>query len=143
MNGLGMRQEAFCRRFVECANATLAAKIAGYAPGSARNAGYRLLRRPRVIARIAALHRELAQQQCRDVDIMLGKLETIYRRAIDTQQCSAAARAVELQAKLSAGALTPPAASGAGRQTSATRPGNAPLPAAAGIARAAANDDGA
>lgn len=103
MTRLGHRQEIFCRRFVEGANATQAAKSAGYAAGSARNAGYRLLQRPQIIARIAELHRELAMQRCRDVDVLIGKLEAIYRRAIDAQQCSAAARAVELQARLSSG----------------------------------------
>lgn len=99
MKRLQPRHETFCRRFAEGANAALAAKIAGYAPGTARNAGYRLLRRPQIIARIAELHRELAAQ-CQDVDVLLGKLEAVYRRAIDAQQCSAAARVVELQAKL-------------------------------------------
>ena len=112
MKPLRHRQELFCRRFVECANATIAAKSAGYAPGSARNAGYRLLRRPAITARVAALHREMARQNCRDVDVLIGKLEAIYRRAIDAQQCSAAARVVELQAKLAAGGL---AVSGGGK----------------------------
>lgn len=121
MKSLGHRQEAFCRRFAECANATMAAKLAGYAPGSARNAGYRLLCRPEIIDRISALHREMARRTCGDTGVLLGKLEAIYRRAIDAQQCSAAARVVELQAKLGGGSVD------AGR--------------GAGIAKRAANDD--
>lgn len=110
MRRLKPRHERFCRSFIECANASLAAKVAGYAPASARNAGYRLLRHPRIAARITEIQRETAQAHCRNVDVLLGKLEMIYRRAVDDRHFSAAARAVELQAKL------------AGVGTVATRP---------------------
>jgi phage terminase small subunit len=100
MRALIPRQERFCRRFVEYANATVAAKGAGYAPRYARNAGYRLLRQPRIVQRIAEIQVELAQDNCRDLDVLLGKLETVYRRAVDGHQFSVAARVVELQAKL-------------------------------------------
>lgn len=100
MKRLKIRQERFCERFVELGNAAAAAKAAGYLPASARNTGYRLLRDPRVISRIAALQAEMADQHCRQVDILLGKLETVFRRALDDHQFSAAARAIELQAKL-------------------------------------------
>jgi phage terminase small subunit len=110
MRRLKPRHERFCRSFIECANASVAAKVAGYAPASARNAGYRLLRHPRIAARITEIQRETAQTHCRNVDVLLGKLEMIYRRAVDDQHFSAAARAVELQAKL------------AGVGTVATRP---------------------
>lgn len=101
MSRLKPRHERFCRAFIENANASVAAKIAGYAPASARNAGYRLLRHPRIAARIAEIQRETAEAHCRNVDVLLGKLETIYRRAIDDRHFAAAARAVELQARLS------------------------------------------
>ena len=42
----------------------------------------------------------MAEAHCRNVDVLLGKLETIYRRAVDDRHFAAAARAVELQAKL-------------------------------------------
>lgn len=100
MTRLKPRQEIFCERFVEMGNAAAAAKAAGYAPGSARNAGYRLLSDPRVVSRITEIQTQMAQAHCRQVDILIGKLETVYRRALDGHQFSAAARAVELQAKL-------------------------------------------
>jgi phage terminase small subunit len=100
MSPLKVRHERFCRSFVECANATLAAKAAGYMPRSARNAGYRLLRHPRIVARITEIQSETAKAHCRDVDVLLGKLEMIYRLAVDDHHFAAAARAVELQAKL-------------------------------------------
>lgn len=95
------RHERFCRQFVDCMNATAAAKAAGYRPASARNAGYRLLRQPQIVRRIIELQHETAATHCRDANVLLGKLETIYRRAVDDRQLAAAARAVELQAKLS------------------------------------------
>ena len=100
MSRLKARHERFCRSFIECANATLAARAAGYTAASARNAGYRLLRHPRIVARITQLHGEMAEAHCRNLDILLGNLETVYRRAVDDHHFAAAARAVELQAKL-------------------------------------------
>lgn len=101
MGRLKNRQERFCQRFVECANASAAARAAGYSAESARNAGYRLLRHPLIAARIAAIQTETARAACRNVDVLLGKLETVYRRAVDDHHFSTAARAVELQARLS------------------------------------------
>ena len=101
MTRLRPRQERFCRLYVECANAAQAARAAGYCPQSARNTGYRLLRRPRVAARIAAIQLEIADDSCRDIGVLLSKLETVYRRSIEHHNFAAAARAVELQAKLS------------------------------------------
>jgi phage terminase small subunit len=101
MGKLKSRQERFCQRFVESANAAAAARAAGYSAAAARNAGYRLLRRPRIAARIAAIQAEIARDACRDVDVLLGKLETIYRRSVADHRFSTAARAVELQARIS------------------------------------------
>jgi hypothetical protein len=110
MRRLKPRHERFCQSFIECANATLAARAAGYTAASARNAGYRLLRHPRIVARITQLQGEMAQAHCRNLDILLGKLETIYRRAVDDHHFAAAARAVELQAKLAGLGPVPPSA---------------------------------
>lgn len=117
MKRLRARHERFCCSFVECANATLAAKQAGYDGRWARNTGYRLLRQPLVIARIIEIQQETAQIHCRDVETLLGKLETIYRRAVDDHNFSAAARAVELQARLS-GAVTTPSRPARSKQAS-------------------------
>jgi hypothetical protein len=42
----------------------------------------------------------MAEAHCRNLDILLGKLETVYRRAVEDHHFAAAARAIELQAKL-------------------------------------------
>ena len=50
---LRSRHEAFCQHFVLLGNAADAASKAGYAYEWARNQGYRLMRQPRIQARIA------------------------------------------------------------------------------------------
>jgi hypothetical protein len=107
MKRLRPRHERFCRLFVLHPNAAQAARNAGYDPQWARNAGYRLLRQPRIVRRIADLHREMAALHCSDVDLLIGKLETVYRRSVDDHAFSAAARAVELQARLAGVAPEP------------------------------------
>lgn len=100
MPPLRPRQENFCRRFVEYANAAVAARAAGYALESAKNHGYRLLKQPQIRARIADLQAELARETATEDEVLIGKLETVYRRAIDDHHFHAAARAVEAQARL-------------------------------------------
>ncbi len=121
---LTSRQERFCRFYVECANAAQAARAAGYRPRSARNAGYRLLRQPRITARIAAIQLQIAENNCRDIDVLLSKLETVYRRAIEDHNFAAAARAVELQARLAGFAeRKPPAAAALATSPASDQPG--------------------
>jgi hypothetical protein len=100
MTPLRARQERFCRRFAEFGCAATAARAAGYAPKSARNAGYRLLRHPRIAARIAEIEAETARIHSRTSDVLVGKLENVYRRAVVDHQFQAAARAVDLQARI-------------------------------------------
>lgn len=99
-HGLTLRQERFCRAYVEWGSATTAARQAKYAPQWAANHGYRLLRQPRIRARIAQVQAEMAAESCRHGDVLLGKLEAVYRRALNERHFHAAARAVDLQAKL-------------------------------------------
>ncbi|MEK9725732.1 MAG: terminase small subunit, partial [Rhodospirillaceae bacterium] len=76
------RQERFCRAFVHYGTASTAAQSAGYAPQSANRQGWRLLRAPRIQARIRELQAELAAHQDRADDAIFGKLEVVYRRAL-------------------------------------------------------------
>jgi hypothetical protein len=108
MNPLKTRQERFCLRFVELGCATAAARAAGYAPRSAKSAGFRLRRDPRIVRRIAEIEAAPAAEGHGDGrDDLLGKLETVYRQAMVERRFSAAVRAVGLQARLggSAGAV--------------------------------------
>jgi len=94
------RQERFCQLFVVLGNASDAAWQAGYSFPERRNQGYRLLRRPAIQARIAALQRDLARTLNMDAEVMLGKLESVYRRAVEGEYLNAAARVVEVQARI-------------------------------------------
>jgi phage terminase small subunit len=100
MPKLTPRKERFCQRFVESANASGAARAAGYSPRSARNTAYRLMRDVRVVERIAELHAETARAHCRGLEILLSKLEAVYRQSFEDHQYAVATRAIELQAKL-------------------------------------------
>jgi len=100
MTPLKARQERFCRRFVELACATTAARAAGYAPLWAKTAGYRLLRHPRIAQRIAEIEAETARLHSRGSEVLVGKLENVYRRAVVDHQFNASARAVDLQARI-------------------------------------------
>lgn len=98
---LNPRQERFCHYFVLYACASVAAIEAGYSPPSSKHQGYRLLRSGRVRERIRALHAE----HCRDLgggdtEALIGKLENVYRRAVQDHHFHTAARCIELQARL-------------------------------------------
>ena len=107
MSNLTPRQERFCQRFVYCLNAAKAARVAGYAPRTANREGYRLLQDPRVARRIQEIQWTLAEQHGRDTDTLVGKLEMVYRRAMEDGRYHAAARAVALQAELTTGGSMP------------------------------------
>lgn len=79
-------------------NASVADSEAGYARMSAKNQGYRLTQNPRIRARIAALRRGLARAYGLDSEVLVGKLEALYQRAVEDHHFHAAARCVELQA---------------------------------------------
>lgn len=98
---LRSRHEAFCQYFVLYGSAANAAREAGYAPQSCKNQGYRLMRQPRIRARVAQIRRELARAYALDAEVLLGKLETLYQRANEDHHFTAAVRAVEVQARIS------------------------------------------
>ena len=86
-------------------NASHAAITAGYTPRSRRQQGWRLMKTRRIAERIRDIQAGLAQDHGRDRDVLIGKLENIYRRAIENHQYHAATRAIEAQARL--GAMAP------------------------------------
>jgi len=105
---LTQRQENFCQSFVVYPIAANAARSAGYGSKSAKQQGYRLLKTDRIRARIREIHTALAADHGSDLKVLLGKLEVVYRHAIEDHHFYAAARAIELQAKLSGMAKSPP-----------------------------------
>ncbi len=112
MPPLCYRREKFCEAFLRLGNAANAAHEAGYAGRSARQQGYCLSRRPEVIERIAEMRAELGRAHRQNADILIGKLETVYNRALENHQFAAAARAVEVQARVARLAGTAAAPSG-------------------------------
>ncbi len=102
MKALTYRQESFCQAFVQEGNASHAAITAGYTPRSRRQQGWRLMKTRRIAERIRDIQAGLAQDHGRDRDVLIGKLENIYRRAMENHQYHAATRVIEAQARLAA-----------------------------------------
>ena len=109
MKSLTYRQERFCHAFVHWANGAEAAREAGYTVRSARKQASVMLQTLRIRARIHEIQTQLAEDAGTDMAALIGKLEIIYRRAIGDHHFYAAARAVELQAKLVRAANRSPA----------------------------------
>ena len=61
-NELPIKQEKFCLHYLKTMNATQAAKSAGYSPESAHVQGCRLLKDPKVAARITELKKEMTSE---------------------------------------------------------------------------------
>lgn len=99
------RQERFCQNYVMSANAAMAAHEAGYAPRSARKQGYRLMTTRRIGVRIGEIQAHLAEANGRHLDVLIGKLEVVYRGALENRNFAAATRAIELQARLTGKAV--------------------------------------
>jgi len=63
------------------------------------------MRQSHIRERVAEIRPGLATAYCLDAGVLLGKLEAIYQRAICEHSFHAAARAVEIQARIAG--LTP------------------------------------
>ncbi len=100
LNPLTPRQERFCHEFVHWAQGAVAAREAGYSAASSRKQGSALLKTERIRARIGEIQAQLARDAGAGTEALIGKLEVVYRRAIGDHHFYAAARAVELQARL-------------------------------------------
>jgi hypothetical protein len=112
VNALTPRKEKFCRRYVASLSAAGAARAAGYKPQHARSTAYKLLRDPLVQARIADLQAEEAKELTRASESLVGKLESLFRLAVEYHHFSTAVRIIDLQAKLSGVTTSHPPRSG-------------------------------
>ncbi len=97
---LTLRQERFCQSFVLCPNASYAARDAGFESKWAHKQGSRLMATTRIRARIREIQVDMARDHGLGRDALIGKLEVVYRRAIEDHHFTAAVRAVEAQARL-------------------------------------------
>ena len=93
------RRERFCREYLVDLNGSKASIRAGYAAGSAHVTASRLLRNPKVAARISELQAETAKRLEVTVDSVMADLETLCQGAVETKQFGPAVRAKELQGK--------------------------------------------
>ena len=94
------RQEDFCRNYVAQPVAAHAAVLAGYGEDNARTQGSRLLKKPLVLARIAALRAERGLTYALDADTLQDKLEAVFFDALSSSNHGAAVSALRLQAGL-------------------------------------------
>lgn len=94
------RWESFCRLYAFGHSAADAARHAGYAWGTARHAGWRLLQDPRIQRRIRVLQEFAHENRPTSREEMGVRLETVYREAMNRGQYHAAVRALELVVRL-------------------------------------------
>jgi phage terminase small subunit len=94
------RQAAFCDSYADLGNAAAAARQAGYAAGSAKVTGSRLLTNANVLARIEALRAVRARARDADRQLLLERLEETWQGAMAAEQFGAAMRTLRLMAEL-------------------------------------------
>jgi len=89
------KQERFAQAYILHRNATEAAKAAGYAPRSAYNQGYRMLKNDAIIERIADLENELIT----NIDV-IDEIENQYTFAKANGHTNSAIKALELLSRV-------------------------------------------
>jgi phage terminase small subunit len=100
---MNLRKQKFTEKYLECHNATEAAKFAGYSEKHAARIGMRLAKKdPEIKAAIDKALAESKKAAAYNVNKAFEELGEIKRAALsgENPQCSAAAKAVELKCKL-------------------------------------------
>tara|TARA_R100000687_G_scaffold32383_1_gene26689 strand:+ start:177 stop:584 length:408 start_codon:yes stop_codon:yes gene_type:complete len=92
---LSDKQERFAQAYILHRNATEAAKAAGYAPRSAYNQGYRMLKNDEIVERIADLENELET----NIDV-ISEIENQYTFAKANGHTNSAIKALELLSRV-------------------------------------------
>ena len=92
---LSDKQERFAQAYILHRNATEAAKAAGYAPRSAYNQGYRMLKNNEIVERIADLENELET----NIDV-IDEIENQYTFAKANGHTNSAIKALELLSRV-------------------------------------------
>lgn len=98
------KQEAFAKAYVEEGNASEAYRqaysTANMKPETVHNKGYCLLQKDEVRARVEELQAVHQANHEVTVESLLRELGTVQKEALERGQMSAAARAIELKAKI-------------------------------------------
>ena len=92
---LSDKQERFAQAYILHRNVTEAAKAAGYAPRSAYNQGYRMLKNDEIAERIADLENELET----NIDV-ISEIENQYTFAKANGHTNSAIKALELLSRV-------------------------------------------
>jgi len=92
---LSEKQERFAQAYILHRNATEAAKAAGYAPRSAYNQGYRMLKNDEIVERISDLENELVT----NIDV-IDEIENQYTFAKANGHTNSAIKALELLSRV-------------------------------------------
>jgi len=78
---LNLKQENFVKHFLHNSNASEAAILAGYSKNGAERTGYRLLRKPKIKARIDAVREKAKEETQMSHDKMLNNIIDFIERA--------------------------------------------------------------
>ena len=97
---LTLRRQKFVSEYLETGNATRSAIDAGYAVSGAHVTGSRLLRNAKVATAIDVERETLRVRASLDQDMLVGELLSLYRDARSDGAYSAAARCLQLVAKM-------------------------------------------
>tara|TARA_R110000772_G_scaffold25570_1_gene66607 strand:- start:1409 stop:1867 length:459 start_codon:yes stop_codon:yes gene_type:complete len=95
MSNLNERMEKFCQSYLINKNATQSAISAGYSERSAHNQGWRLLKEPQIIERLASLESEYST----DVDV-IAEVEKQYEAAKANGNGATALKALEILSRI-------------------------------------------
>src|SRR3954468_8074537 len=94
------RQEAFARHVAAGRSLTEAARLAGYAWDSARQTGSRLMKEPRIAARVAGIAHAKDDQRQGELDELVGALKRLMIDTMARKNDFAALRAIDMIARL-------------------------------------------
>jgi len=78
---LNLQQENFVKHYLHNGNASEAAILAGYSKNGAEKAGYKLLQKPKIKARIDAVRKKAEEETQMSHDKMLGNIIDFIERA--------------------------------------------------------------
>jgi len=100
---LNLQQENFVKHYLHNGNASEAAILAGYSKSGAERAGYKLLQKPKIKARIDAVREKAEEETQMSYDRMLSNLIDFIQRAKKDDRpsaMSAEAKGYELICKM-------------------------------------------
>ncbi|MCW5773325.1 MAG: terminase small subunit [Rhodospirillaceae bacterium] len=94
------RQEAFCRAYLECPVGGKAARLAGYAPDTARQQASRLLKHPLIVRRLHDLRAVRGKDYQVRRDTLIDQAEAVFEAAMEKNDHYAAMQALTMKARL-------------------------------------------